>query len=275
MKKILYIFALILTAGIFLPSCSDDKNEPDDPNKGASNPSSLADVVNGEKYIMEFPLKFTYVNSGRIDDPIFTVWTAGGKKADNWYCYTLKPFDNYWGKDDYYSIIIERTDGKKLEPYMYSYIDTKEALIPRLDLRNDLQQDSLLDDYTSEINLRCGNIDGTEDRIEGGGLCIDKMSDYKYKITMKVQVPDADGICTRFAQVDFKEIYPTRITSLDGKTEYRITEDVLATSPDRMCHSIGIYSIPPAGVQASARRNVFLDDMGSGVIQKMKKVKRQ
>lgn len=116
--------------------------------------------------------------------------------------------------------------------------------------------------------------DVMEDRVEVEGLCIEKISDYKYKITLKSSLSAVDGVHTRFAQVYFaKNILPSKVTSLDGKTEYRITEDVLVGAPAQFLVSMATYSLPPVGIKASARRNVFSDAMNLSAVIKLKKVK--
>lgn len=110
---------------MFLPSCSDDKNEPDDPNKGVQNPTLLPEVVNGVTYMMEFPFKITYENDSdrKVISPVCALWTAGRQKPDYYdECqFQLSVCFNSWGKGAFV-IFVERTDGDKLYPDIYSYL---------------------------------------------------------------------------------------------------------------------------------------------------------
>lgn len=250
-KYFIYMFSIIAMALSFA-ACSDD-NEPD--TEPVKEPKDYT-VVEGAVYDLHYPLKYTFVNIGKVTNS-HQLWRAGTMCHDDPLC-NLRYSACTWGDQDLV-MEIERTDGEELVFTGFLYIDSEQVEPPvhmsdYLDVIINLVYRADVDYHQfQEEDFR--DFDGL---YTAEGLKIERIDKYKVRFTVgAVNKPD-EKLNTRVLHIyTLNNLKPTKITSESGKTEYKLTDEVLGQVPNGFILSLGTFVLPmPSN---SPARNVFTE----------------
>lgn len=257
------VLSCIATALIFT-ACSDDKNEPDNPNKG--NGIELPEVEENGKYRLSYPMEYTLVSTGETTYGNY-IWPAFDKLI-----YTTYPFGHIvstWGNEDI-ALIIKRTDGKPLKLEHINYYSTYNVIAPHergdglFVLYQDDRENGGVEQWL-DIDISVG------DEYKTDYYSVRQIDEYSAQISIKA-IQKNEETKTRVLEVrSAGDFVPTKITSIDGKTEYKLSEKVLECVPRYCMITLGAYVVGPLNNQSPYSENVLMKNISGSIVSQLKK----
>ena len=262
MKKNILYAILILPMLWSLASCADDKDEPKDPNK--KTPTELPTIEKDGAYVLSYPVKCTLLNTNKENKLEFK-WINDGENMHDRNDFPFGYLAGAWGGNDC-EVMVTRTDGKPLNFVNILCYHSKEVWRPLYAEPYEIMWDYWQYDMTSkDLDLKVG------EKYDQGTYSIEKIDDFSYKIVVKAINKDTDWERTRYVRaITDASFAPTKITSVDGKTEYQLTQDIIDVTPSVCMIAPGSFTTGPMN-NVAEKRNVLMRELTGGKILESKK----